>query len=295
MKIIIICGGNSSEKEISVKSGMSIFLSIQKFCSSKILLLKNNYKIIKDYYRDGDIIFNALHGGYGESGEIQEFFEKEGMNFIGSGSKACQIAIDKQKCKKVALKLNIKTPFGKIFRNEVSIFEDFNKPFIIKPNMEGSSVGFFIVNNKKEMLKALKYNKSNDVIFEDFIKGRELTVSILNNKVLPIIEIIPKSGIYDYESKYTIGMSSYSIPAKIDLNIEKNIKEKSLEIFNSIGCRDYIRIDYILSNDNTPYFLEINTSPGMTKTSLFPKSAEKANLSFDRLVKEIINLEKRSI
>ena len=86
------------------------------FIYSKILLLKNNYKIIKDYYRDGDIIFNALHGGYGESGEIQEFFEKEGMNFIGSGSKACQIAIDKQKCKKVALKLNIKTPFGKIFR-----------------------------------------------------------------------------------------------------------------------------------------------------------------------------------
>ena len=294
MKIIIICGGNSSEKEISVKSGMAIFSSIQKKYKSKILLLGNNYKIIKDEYEDGDIIFNALHGGYGESGEIQDFFEIEGMNYIGSNSKACQIAIDKQKCKKIVQQLNVKVPYGKIFRDDLSIFEDFHKPFIVKPNKEGSSIGFFIINSKKEMLKALKYNKNNDIIFEDFIVGRELTVSILNNKVLPIIEIIPESGIYDYESKYVAGKSSYNIPAEIGLDTENFLEKKSLEIFNVIGCKGYGRIDYILSNDNTPYFLEVNTSPGMTKTSLFPKSANHLGINFDNLIEQIIALKKEN-
>ena len=291
MKIIIICGGNSSEKEISVKSGMAIFASIKKKYNSEIVLLSDSYEAIKDKYKDGDIIFNALHGGYGENGEIQDFFEKERIKFIGSGSKACKIAIDKQKCKKIASKLNIQTPFGKIFEGNESIFEDFNKPFIIKPNKEGSSVGFFIINNRKEMLKAIKYNKKNDIIFEDFIKGRELTVSVLNDRVLPIVEIIPKSGVYDYSSKYTAGKSSYIVPAKIDASVEKEMKEKSLAIFNEIGCKDYSRIDYILSDENTPYFLEVNTYPGMTETSLFPKSAKKANISFDSLIEKIVNLK----
>ena len=141
------------------------------------------------------------------------------------------------------------------------------------------------------MLKAIKYNKKNDIIFEDFIKGRELTVSVLNDQVLPIVEIIPKSGVYDYSSKYTAGKSSYIVPAKIGASVEKEIREKSLAIFNEIGCKDYSRIDYILSDENIPYFLEVNTYPGMTETSLFPKSAKKANISFDSLIEKIVNLK----
>ena len=289
MKIIVICGGNSSEKEISVKSGMAIFSSVQKKYKSKILFLENNYKIIKDNYKSGDLVFNALHGGYGESGEIQEFFEREEIDFIGSGSKACSIAINKKKCKKIAIKLGIKSPPN---REVDPFFEDFDKPFIVKPNEEGSSVGFFVVNNKKEMLKAVKFNEGNDVIFEDFIKGRELTVPILNGRVLPIIEIIPESGVYDYESKYVAGKTSYNIPSKISLNIENFLKKKSLEVFNAVGCKDYARMDYILSEDNIPYFLEINTSPGMTKTSLFPKSAKSLGMNFDALIEQIISLKK---
>lgn len=292
MKIIVICGGSSSEKEISVKSGMAVFSSIQKKYNAKILLLKDNYRIIKDEYNDNDIIFNALHGGYGENGEIQEFFEKEEMKFVGSGSKACRLAINKDRCKKVALKLGVESPYGKLFNNDISIFEDFNRPFIIKPNKEGSSVGFFIVNSRKEMLDALKYNNQVDVIFENFVKGRELTVSIINDRVLPIVEIIPESGIYDYESKYVEGKSSYIVPAEIDLDVANNLKEKSLEIFRAVGCKDYARIDYILSEENIPYFLEINTSPGMTKTSLFPKSARNLGIDFDRLIEEIIGFKK---
>ena len=216
MKIIVICGGNSSEKEISVKSGMAIFSSVRKKYKSKILLLKNNYKIVKDDYKDGDLVFNALHGGYGESGEIQGFFESEGIDFIGSRSKACSIAINKKKCKKIAIELGVKSPPD---RELDPFFEDFDKPFIIKPNQEGSSVGFFIVNNKKDMLKAVKFNKGNDVIFEEFIKGREITVSVLGDEVLPIVEIIPRQGVYDYDSKYTKGKTDYIVPAKIDSKV----------------------------------------------------------------------------
>ena len=285
MKIIVICGGNSSEKEVSIRSGRAVFSSIQKKYNAKILLLENDYRILDNHYCPGDIVFNALHGGYGESGEIQSFFENRKISFTGSGSRACHIAIDKKKCKKVAVGLGIKSPAS---RNIFSFHEDFSSPFIIKPNKEGSSVGFFIINSKKEMLKAMKFNKGSDVIFEDYIKGRELTVSILNNKVLPIVEIIPESGIYDYDSKYSLGKTSYNTPAKIDLRTESFLKKKSLEIFNAIGCRDYARIDYILSEDNVPYFLEINTSPGMTETSLFPKSANQAGLSFDNLIEQIV-------
>ena len=291
MKIIIICGGNSSEKEISVKSGVSIFASIKKKYKSEILLLDNDYTIVKDSYKDGDLIFNALHGGYGENGEIQKFFETEEMDFIGSGSEACKIAINKDRCKKIASELNINTPFGKMFNNDLSAFEEFSTPFIIKPNREGSSVGFSVINNKKEMLKSLKKINQQEIIFEEFIKGREITVSVLDGEVLPIVEIVPQGGVYDYESKYVKGKTDYIVPARIDLDLEKVIKDKTLELFKKINCRHYSRIDYILSEENIPFFLEINTSPGMTETSLFPKSGKGANLSFDELVEKIISLK----
>ena len=291
MKIIIICGGNSSEKEISVKSGMSVFSSVKKKYNAEIILLSNDYSIIKNSYKDGDVIFNALHGGYGESGEIQSFFEKENISFIGSGSKACEIAIDKIRCKRVAEKLGISVPFGKIFSGDTSIYDEFQTPFIIKPNDEGSSVGFNIISNRKQMFKALKDNKEKKVLFEEFISGREITVSILGDKVLPIVEIIPNKGIYDYDSKYTKGKSSYIVPAEINSEVESQIRNQSIELFDKIGCKDYSRIDYILSHENTPYFLEINTSPGMTETSLFPKSAESMKLGFDSLISKIISLK----
>tara|TARA_Y100001970_G_scaffold257573_1_gene336394 strand:+ start:337 stop:1212 length:876 start_codon:yes stop_codon:yes gene_type:complete len=291
MKIIVICGGNSSEKEISVKSGMSVFSSVKKKYKSEIMLLSNDYSVIKNTYKDGDIVFNALHGGYGESGEIQSFFEKEGIDFIGSGSKACEIAMDKSRCKKIAQKLGISTPFGKIFSGDRSIYDEFCNPFIIKPNNEGSSVGFNIVGNHRQMLKALKINDGRSVMFEEFIKGREITVSILGSKTLPIVEIIPNNGIYDYDSKYIKGKASYVVPAKINSSVESQIKKQSIELFNEIECKHYSRIDYILSDENTPYFLEINTSPGMTETSLFPKSAASEGLDFDSLIEKIISLK----
>ena len=151
-------------------------------------------------------MFNGLHGGYGENGEIQFFFENEKINFIGSGSKACNVAIDKLKSKKIVQSLGCLTPYGKIIQ-DISAFEDFSTPFIVKPNKEGSSVGFFQIFSKDDLKKAFKINKKykNELLAEEKIEGREITVSILDGKALPIVEIIPHNSVYDYESKYIVG------------------------------------------------------------------------------------------
>ena len=296
MKIIIICGGNSLEKEISIKTGMSVHSSLKKTFETELLFLDNDYRKIKEIYNKEDVVFNALHGGYGENGEIQSFFEAEKIKFIGSGSRACKTAMNKDFCKSLAKSLDIQVPYGKKINQSDLIFNDFEKPFIIKPNQEGSSVGFFKITTEKEMLRAIKRNKkiTDQIIAEEFIQGREITVPILDGKVLPIVEITPKHENYDYECKYTHGMSKYVVPAKIDKNIENKIKKDSLKIFKEIGGKHYSRVDYILTDDNSAYFLEINTYPGMTKTSLFPMSSNSVGINFDNLMIDLVELVLKS-
>tara|TARA_Y100001970_G_C14076676_1_gene772368 strand:- start:80 stop:964 length:885 start_codon:yes stop_codon:yes gene_type:complete len=294
MKVIIIYGGNSSEKEISIKTGIAVSKSLDKVFNTKMIMVNDDYKIINNFYSEGDVVFNALHGGYGENGEIQEFFEIEKINFIGSGSKACNIAIDKMKSKKIANSIGCLTPYGKIVE-DASVFGDFSTPFIIKPNKEGSSVGFSQIYSKKDFEDALKVNKKYkyELLAEEKIEGREITVSILDGKALPIVEIIPHSNVYDYESKYVVGKTDYIVPAIIDSSITNKIMSISEKIHHEIGCKHYSRIDYILDSDNQLYFLEINTSPGMTATSLFPKSAKSSGMKFDDLLLKLVGLVKK--
>ena len=293
MKVIIIYGGNSSEKEISIKTGMAVNKCLRNTFKTKMLLLGDNYKIVEDHYETGDIIFNGLHGGYGENGEIQSFFEDRGINFIGSKSKACRIAIDKIKSKKIVRSLDCLVPYGKIVEG-LETFNDFTPPFIIKPNTEGSSVGFSEILSDKNFKNALKLNRKykHQLLAEEKIEGREITVPILDGKVLPIVEIIPHKKIYDYESKYVMGKTDYVVPAKIEKSLEKKIAKISEKIYLKIGCRHYSRIDYILSAEEELYFLEINTYPGMTDTSLFPKSAHSAHMSFNELIIKLVDLAK---
>ena len=246
---------------------------------------------IKNIYKEGDLIFNALHGGYGENGEIQSFLEKEGFNFIGSKSKACKIAMDKNKCKNIVSKIGVKVPFGKVFNDDFSIYNDFKKPFILKPNQEGSSIGFFKINSEKEFLRAIKINKkiTNEILVEEYIEGREITVPIIDGKVLPIVEIEPQNEFYDYDSKYTIGKTNYIIPADIDSETDKKIKKDCLKIYNVIGCKNYSRLDFILSKNNLFYFLEINTHPGFTELSLVPKIALKCKkIKFNDIISGLV-------
>ena len=293
MKVIVVCGGNSAEKEISVKSGLSIFSSIKRKYKSEIIFLKNDYSIIDQHYKNGDIIFNALHGGYGEDGTIQSFFEKRNYKFIGSGSKSCKIAMDKSKCKTFAKKIGIPVPFSRVYNQDPSVIDDFNQSFIIKPNCEGSSIGFKNNLTKIQALKFLLKNKQKKMMIEELIIGKEITVSVLGGQVLPIIEIVPKNGIYDYKSKYTNGLTSYNVPADLDLDVKLHIQDKTIQLFNEIGCKDYARFDYILNNENEPFFLEVNTYPGMTKMSLFPMAAASLNIDFGSLINRLILMNKK--
>jgi len=291
MKVIIIYGGNSSEKQISIKTGISVNRGLEGIFETKMVMVNDNYKVIKDYYKKDDVVFNCLHGGYGEDGEIQSFFENEKIKFIGSGSHACSLAIDKLKSKKIAKSLKCAVPNGRILK-KTSEFEEFEAPFIVKPNNEGSSVGFFEIYNKKDLKAALKANikHNGDLLAEEKIEGRELTVSILNGKALPIVEIIPHEKVYDYNSKYNSGKTSYVVPANIDKLTSDYIVLMSEKIFSKMKCRHYARIDYMLSFDNDPYFLELNTYPGMTDSSLFPKSAKSAGMTFQDLMKKLVFL-----
>jgi D-alanine-D-alanine ligase len=296
MKVIIIYGGNSSEKEISIKTGIAVNKGLDGIFETKMLMVNDDYQIIKDYYSDGDIIFNGLHGGYGENGKIQSFFEDEKIKFIGSGSRACNLAIDKIKSKKIVESLDCSVPYGRIVE-EFSDFQDFSTPFIVKPNEEGSSVGFSQIFHEKDFKEALKINRKHNrkLLAEEKIEGREITVPILDGKSLPIVEIIPHSKVYDYESKYVPGKTDYSVPAHIDADTTSKIVKFSEQIHSKIGCQHYSRIDYILSSDNKPYFLELNTYPGMTETSLFPKSAKSVGLSFQELMVKLVHLAKNDV
>ena len=249
MNILIIYGGNSSEKEVSIKTGIAVNNALDGLFNSKMIMLNNDYKIIKDHYTKGDIVFNCLHGGYGENGEIQSFFEKEEIRFIGSESYACSLAIDKYNSKKIVRSLNCKVPYGKIIHNE-SEFADFDTPFIVKPNNEGSSVGIYEINNQKDLKVAFKKNReySGGLLAEEKINGREITVPILDGEALPIVEIIPANKVYDYSSKYLSTETNYLVPADINNDIYKEIINISEAIFSKMNCRHYSRIDFILNS-----------------------------------------------
>jgi D-alanine-D-alanine ligase len=238
-----------------------------------------------------DIIFNALHGGLGENGIIQAWFDKNGIKYTGSGSLSSALCMDKAKSKDIAKRNGVLTPnWQLIFDKEEEI--KIKLPFVVKPNDQGSTVGLSIVQNdtgiKSAIEKAFQYGE--EVIIEKFISGRELTIPIVGSAVLPVVEIKPSNEFYDYECKYTPGMSEYVCPADLDNSIVSIIESNTSILFEAFGCKVYARADYILDNSGQVYFLEMNTLPGMTSTSLVPKSADASGIAFVELISKIINL-----
>jgi len=303
MKICIVYGGTSREREISLKSGMSILKALSTQKNVHAYDFDGDYEKLCTIVKNVDIVFNSLHGGEGENGTIQLFFENNNIKFTGSGSIASKKAMNKHIAKKLCDKHNIQTPNWiyldkRLDLERLDIFN--NKSIVIKPSNEGSSIGLSIIkdfnlkNIKKinELNLAVEkcYQVSDALLIEEYIDGRELTASILGGKVLPILEIKPKNIFYDYECKYTKGRSEYIVPARISNNIELRIKEYAFKIFNILGCRHYGRVDFRLSTDNKIYFLELNTLPGFTNISLFPKSAMEENITYENLLLNIIDL-----
>ena len=318
MKIGLLYGGISFEREVSIKSSKSIRFGINEYlkksnidlelidipfdgdCSSGVL-----HDQIKKH--EIDLVFNSLHGGDGENGNVQKLLENMGIPFTGSGSEACIKAMNKSITKNICKKNNIPVPNGLVISDYSQLFQnEFQKnvlrsnKLIVKPIDEGSSADLYIVPNNRfaglnsSLSDMTEYmlKKYESFLLEEYIEGRELTISILDGVTLPIVEIIPKKRFYNYEAKYKSGMSEYIVPAKIDSKIQKGIEKYALELYNLLGCRHYSRIDVRLDHENNIYLLELNTLPGMTSTSLFPKSANEHGINFQELISILINLAK---
>ena len=298
MKVSVLMGGTSAERDVSLNTGNAVTNACLELGHETIPVEFNgDYSSIFNDLKHSDIVFNALHGTVGEDGTIQSWLGENNIGYTGSGSYSSRLCMNKNESKKVVRKNNYLTPsWSTIHNNDAKITDEIIElidfPCIVKPNAQGSTFGLSIVNDESELVEGIKLAGKYDgtILIEEYIIGREMTVGILGNEALPIVEIIPDHQLYDYECKYSPGMSQYLCPASIDPNKEKQIKEDSENIFKLLGCSGYGRLDYLLDESGRHFFLELNTLPGMTSTSLLPIAAEKSGRSFTELVEIIIRL-----
>lgn len=324
LSIALLVGGASPERAVSKLTAKGVYRALLKLnynvilvdpaygtdqpnslddffsnCKHATVSYQNYLSAINSNLLDNvNLVFNALHGTWGEDGTIQSLLEFKNIKYTGSGILACAASMDKGITKSIIKHYDVPTPHWLIVRNSKydlqKIIKDvkgqFALPFVVKPNDQGSAIGLTICKEYRELEDALKlaHQFSDEVIIEEFIEGREVTVGIIGDKVLPVLEIKPKHFFYDYECKYTSGMSEYEVPAKLPTEITKIIQKYSFDAYSAVGCRGYGRIDFRLDKELKPYCLEINTLPGLTSTSLLPKAAKEIGLEFDELIKSII-------
>ncbi len=291
-KIAVIFGGESEEKKVSTHTGLSVVEAMKGYFRVVPINLGNDYFKLHHKLFDVDLVFNALHGGYGENGEIQKYFEKYNIKYTGSDSKSSKICMDKNKTKLIAKKINIPVLDWDIIEPKTKYdFNKWNIPFIIKPNDGGSTIGLELISEKTMISDALKnsFNVSKKLMIEKYFKGKEISVPIIDGNILPAIEIKSSNLLYDYESKYESDKTEYIIPANINSKLLRRISDDALKLYKKIRCRHYARIDFLVKA-NKYYMLEINTLPGLTSTSLLPKSAKYIGLNYKNLIKKIVEL-----
>ncbi len=297
MKIAVFMGGSSAERDVSLMSGKAVYegLCIKGHAVSlydvewgiRNTLFTALEKVIRD---NVDVVFSALHGGLGENGGIQGIFEAAGIIYTGSGITASAVAMNKDLSKTLFVHHNIPTAPWIIGEanciERARIESSVGYPCIVKPVDQGSSIGIAVVKEPSDMTvaldKAVAYG--DKVLIEKYLPGSELSVPILGDAPLPIIEIQPSHDIYDYDCKYTAGMTRYIVPATIPDKLAHEVQSYAMKVFHLLGLRDIARIDFRLDEHGVPQCFEANTLPGMTTTSLVPKSAAQAGITFPELV-----------
>lgn len=288
----VLMGGHSEERDVSQSTGKAILQACNTLGYKTVVLdmIGDSLKPLQSNIKTCDIIFIGLHGGSGENGQVQKELENMDIPYTGSGPESSSICMDKDVSKRIVKSLQIDTAeWINIEENDISKIQ-MDCPLVVKPNDQGSTVGLTIVHEKSELQSAIDFafNFGNNIMIESYIDGREITVGIVDDQVMPIVEIVPSHELYDYECKYTDGMSSYTCPAEISDELTEKIQDDSLRIFRALKCEGYGRIDYLLTNDNKYYFLEMNTLPGLTSTSLLPKAVAANGESFETLIQKII-------
>jgi D-alanine-D-alanine ligase len=325
MKVAVLMGGRSSEREISLRTGHGVAQSLRNLGHDvtsvdgadgsviapgkeetaaakrdavlKLPLSAMLAAVQTPAVREADVVFIALHGTFGEDGVIQAALELAGKTYTGSGVLASALAMDKAMSKRVFEREAIPTPHWVLLESGVqgrsidtSLLGGY--PLIVKPNAEGSTVGLSIVRHPSELDPALEKAGQHDhqILVEEYIDGRELTVAVVGEEAYPVVEIKPKSGFYDYEAKYTKGKTEYICPAVLDKELGRHVRELAVECAGVLGCRGVARVDFRLSQEDEPYVLEVNTVPGLTPTSLVPMAAQAKGVTYDQLVGRMLDL-----
>jgi len=347
MKLVVLLGGNTPEREVSLRSGAGIGRALSELGHDVTLLDTGTGRIlpdpetaqalgsglvavdatghaaedsaalpatpgggsgsldvyVKSIPRTADLVFIALHGGDGENGVLQAVLDLARIPYTGSGVLASAVSMDKSLSKRIFRDLGIPTPDwieleapadpSAPWRPPVGTEEIRSLgglPLIVKPNDQGSSVGITVVHRIEQLEPAIQEARrfGRLILVEAYIEGREVTVAVLDDRAFPVVEIIPEGGFYDYQRKYTAGASRYEVPAKLPPEITERIIALGRESCRALRCSGIARVDFRLAEDGTPYCLEVNTVPGMTETSLVPKAAGAAGLSYRDLVQAIV-------
>lgn len=295
-KIAVLMGGPGSERDVSLATGRGVSKALRSAGNNVIDVdvRDENFPLPKDV----DVAFNCIHGTFGEDGQLQKILEDRGVAYTGDGVEESRTAFDKILSKQKFLEHKIATPESEVIdsgqRPKMSM------PLVVKPARQGSTVGIVIVKKEDELDSALKEAAKYDrkLLVEKFVSGRELTIGILGDQALPILEIIPKGGFYDFNTKYPFlnpqaGASAEHVcPANVDAGLTKTIQELALAAFRALGLVVYGRVDVLLSDKGEPFVLEVNTIPGMTEASLLPEAAAAAGISYVDLCLRIIELSR---
>lgn len=339
MRIVVLAGGLSTERDVSISSGILVASALREKGHEVVLLdvftgyeqnicdidalFKQNYSFtdkanvgekVSDFSEvrenrlnksdrfigtnvieicsEADITFLALHGGEGENGQLQATLDLLGIKYTGTGYLGSALAMNKGLTKGVFVQNKINTPAGEIFKNAEDAKSWSIFPCVVKPCSGGSSVGIAKAENEEEYTLAVKdaFRYENEIVVEQFVKGREFSVGLLGGKALPPIEIIPKSGFYDYAAKYQAGATVEICPADIDEQTDKKLRDSAVAAYNALHLDSYARVDFLVDENGEPFCLEANTLPGMTPTSLLPQEAAVEGLNYADLCEKIIEI-----
>lgn len=290
--IAVLGGGTSAEREVSIGSGFACAAALARTFPTQF------FEVTADALPAGidrrrHVVFSTLHGTFGEDGGMQRLMEAAGVHYAGCGIDASALTMDKRRTKERAATRGVRGAKAIFFSGTAKpdagrVIAELGSQLVVKPNAEGSSVGLSLVANAGELAAALAKISAGDWLIEERILGRELSVGVLGSRALGVVEIRPKSGVYDYASKYTKGASEYFAPAPLDADTTAAVRAAAEAAYAACGCRDYARVDFMLGPEKSVYLLEINTLPGMKETSLLPMSARCEGLDFTALVREMV-------
>lgn len=287
-KVAVVMGGPGAEREVSLRSGLAVAKAVAEAGADSELVDVIGTDVVLP--AGIDLVFNMIHGTFGEDGALQEILDRLGVPYTGEGAEGSRVAFDKILSKERFAAAGVPTSAWSILRAGEPLLKD--PPFVLKAPRQGSSVGVHIVKTPAQAKAALDdcLRFGEQVLLEDFFVGRELTVGILGDIALPVVEIVPHEGFYDYEHKYTKGASDYFVPAPIGEDATRAVQKAALEAHRALSLEVYSRVDILLAADGSLNVMEINTIPGMTETSLLPKAASVIGLSFPALCDRIAEI-----